>query len=180
MDNNNERFIAFKEYVSNAKKCLDLTSPQLDDISSGEEYRLLLQQSFHRIGELGEANNLILEKYLFPILATDYKLTEDDDDDAPLELSKTSADNLASELIFAYINLARGSSDENTRRNLGNRALSLLNKWFADGYNELRIGQLYFECFRDYGKALQYFDSYYSNKPNDYSKKCKAMMSRRR
>ena len=76
----NERLNAFKEYVSNAKKCLDLTSPQLDDISNGEEYRLYLQQSFHRIGELGEANNLILEKYLFPILATDYKLTEDDAD----------------------------------------------------------------------------------------------------
>jgi len=76
-----ERLKAYKEYVSNAKKCLNLTSPQLDDISSGEEYRLYLQESFRKIGELGEANNLILEKHLFPILSADYKLTDDDVDD---------------------------------------------------------------------------------------------------
>ena len=121
MDNNNERFIAFKEYVSNAKKCLDLTSPQLDDISSGEEYRLLLQQSFHRIGELGEANNLILEKYLFPILATDYKLTEDDADDLK-QFSTLMADMIVMEntdpmLIYLQAErlLDRARTDGNVR-----------------------------------------------------------------
>lgn len=106
--------------------------------------------------------------------------TEDDDDDAPLELSKTSADNLAGILVRAYADLARGSSDEEMRRNLGSRALNLVNIWFQDGFNERTIGQIYFECFRDYGKALQHFDKYYGNKPNEYSKKCKVMMSRRR
>ena len=72
-----ERLKAFEEYVSNAKECLNLTSPQLDEIADGEEYRLYLQKSFRRIGELGEECNIILEKNLFPILATD-RLTEED------------------------------------------------------------------------------------------------------
>lgn len=76
-----ERIDAFEEYVSNAKECLNLTSPQLDELSDGEEYRLYLQESFRRIGELGEASNIILEKNLFPILAADYMLTEEDVDD---------------------------------------------------------------------------------------------------
>ena len=37
-----------------------------------------MQKSFRRIGELGEECNIILEKNLFPILATDYRLTEED------------------------------------------------------------------------------------------------------
>lgn len=73
-----ERLKAFEEYVSNAKECLNLTSPQLDEIADGEEYRLYLQKSFRRIGELGEECNIILEKNLFPILATGYRLTEED------------------------------------------------------------------------------------------------------
>ena len=76
-----ERIDAFEEYVSNAKECLNLTSPQLDEIADGEEYRLYLQESFRRIGELGEASSIILEKNLFPILAEDYRLTEEDVDD---------------------------------------------------------------------------------------------------
>lgn len=107
-------------------------------------------------------------------------VTDDDDDDAPIELSKTSANLLAGILVRAYADLARGSSDEEMRRNLGSRALNLVNIWFQDGFNERTIGQIYFECFRDYGKALQCFDKYYGNKPNEYSKKCKVMMSRRR
>ena len=91
-----ERIKAYKEYVSNAKKCLNLTSPRLDDISSGEEYRLCLEQSFYKIGELGKANNIILEKHLFPILASDYKLTEEDIDDIK-EFSTLLADMIVME-----------------------------------------------------------------------------------
>ena len=99
-----KRIEALTEYIDGAKTVLELSSPQLNDQGGAEDYRLFLQQSFQKIGELGRKNNAILEEYLFPILEPGYMLT-DEDVDLLLYFSSQLADtttmeNIDSPLIY--------------------------------------------------------------------------------
>lgn len=93
-----QRIEALTKYIDSAKTVLELSSPQLNDKGSAEDYRLHLQQSFQIIGELGRANNAILKEHLFPVLEPDYILT-DKDVDLLLNFSSQLADTTAMENI---------------------------------------------------------------------------------
>ncbi len=99
-----QRIDALTKYIDGAKTVLELSSPQLNEKGGAEDYRLFLQQSFQKIGELGRKNNAILKEHLFPILEPDYTLT-DEDVDLLLYFSSQLADttamkNIDSPLIY--------------------------------------------------------------------------------
>ncbi len=99
-----QRIEALTKYIDGAKTVLELSSPQLNEKGGAEDYRLFLQQSFQKIGELGRENNAILKEHLFPILEPDYMLT-DEDVDLLLYFSSQLADttamkNIDSPLIY--------------------------------------------------------------------------------
>ena len=99
-----QRIEALTKYIDGAKTVLELSSPQLNEKGGAEDYRLFLQQSFQKIGELGRKNNAILKEHLFPILEPDYMLT-DEDVDLLLYFSSQLADttamkNIDSPLIY--------------------------------------------------------------------------------
>ena len=75
---NEEKLKELQKYIERAHRILTLCSPQLDEISSDEDYRMFLQKSFLEIGELGLENIETLEKYLNPLLEKDAVLSDDD------------------------------------------------------------------------------------------------------
>ena len=74
----NESLERLKEYIERTKEILELSSPQLDGISNAEQYRIQLQKSFQRIGELAQLNNDTLDRFLFP-LVDENRIPSDED-----------------------------------------------------------------------------------------------------
>ena len=67
-----------KEYIERTKEILELSSPLVTGINNSEEYRLHLQSSFQKIGELSRENNQILNEYFFPMVEKDRIPTEEE------------------------------------------------------------------------------------------------------
>ena len=95
---------ALKEYVERTKEILELSSPQLEGIDSAEDYRVHLQTSFQKIGELAHLNNEILREHFFPMVQEGHTPSGDDIEAMhafrELLIDTTSMENLDLPLIY--------------------------------------------------------------------------------
>ena len=102
--NNEGRIGILKDYIERTKLILTLTSPPLNKIESAEDYRLYLQRSFQKIGELGQQNVKDLDEFFFPLLAADVELSDEEADDlrefSSMLIDTTSMENIDIPLIF--------------------------------------------------------------------------------
>ena len=74
----NDSLEKLKEYIERTKEVLELSSPLLEGIEDAERYRIHLQKSFQKIGELAQLNNDILDRYLFPLVSEDHVASDED------------------------------------------------------------------------------------------------------
>ena len=111
-----ERLKRLKEYVERTRKILDLSSPQVDDIASEEHYRVHLQHSFQKIGQLAKKNNETLHECFFPLLNKDYPPTEEDkevlQEFSALLIDTTSMENVDVPLIYLQAKRILEHADE--------------------------------------------------------------------
>ena len=73
-----ETLAALKEYIEHTRRVLDLSSLQITDVASAEDYRLTLQRAFTEIGALSGRNNEILDTYFYPLLHDDAPASEEE------------------------------------------------------------------------------------------------------
>ena len=66
-----------KTYEKKTKQILELSSPHIENISSAEDYRLIMNESFKKIGLLARENNKILSDHLYPLLEDDELLSNE-------------------------------------------------------------------------------------------------------
>ena len=64
-------------YGKKTKQILELSSPHIENISSAEDYRLIMNESFKKIGLLAHENNKILSDHLYPLLEDDALLSNE-------------------------------------------------------------------------------------------------------
>ena len=93
----NEIIALLRAYIDRTKEIQNLSSPRIDKARSAEEYRLHLQDSFIRIGELAQLNNDMLDNYFYPLLEKE-EMT-DVDMDALFEFSNMLIDTINMENV---------------------------------------------------------------------------------
>ena len=97
---NEKRISELSKYIDRAKRILLLSSPKLDEISTAEDYRMHLLESFSEIGRLGQENIETLEKYFLPLLDPERDLSDED-----IELLRTFSSMLIDTTSMENIDL---------------------------------------------------------------------------
>lgn len=99
-----ERLLRLKEYSERKKRILELSSLQLDEIDSDEEYRLSLHEAFLEIKELRMLNNEALKTVFFPLMDESVSLSDEDVElllyFSSMMIDTTSMENLDQPLLF--------------------------------------------------------------------------------
>ena len=73
-----ERMQAFQRYLDLSLVIRDLSSPQVSDNQTAEEYRQTLLRNFRNIGAIARENNDILRRYWFPLIEKEDLLTPEE------------------------------------------------------------------------------------------------------
>ena len=111
---------ALNEYIERTRRILELSSPPLEKIHNAEDYRIYLQRSFQRIGELGRENIATLKKYLYPLLQMGASMTEDEieslRDFSSMLIDTTNMENLDMPLLYIQAKRILESAEQNHDR----------------------------------------------------------------
>ncbi len=67
-----------QQYIDNTLEIRDLSTPSIKDIGSAEDYRIVLLDSFRRIGTLAQENNRILRELFFPLMEKEELFTQEE------------------------------------------------------------------------------------------------------
>lgn len=177
-------------YVELTTWIRELSSPQIINFDSSEEYRINLIRSFMRIGELAKMNQIILDEFYYPLLQPGVDLSDKDidllRDFSELLLDATSMENI--DLPMLYIQSEKLLEDAEKKEDDRLILLALDNMVMASYAMltvTLRLYPCYDICFkyRDNGinaanRIIEYLDKEKFKKLDDYCKEIVLINSR--
>ncbi len=117
------RDTSYREYIRRTEEIRALSTPSLDDVESAADYTDKLRENFIRIGELAKENRKFLDSELFPVIASDIKLGDEDIEDleslSGLLISEHYGENM--DVSFASLIEKRLASDESLAHDISAR-----------------------------------------------------------